>query len=102
MPLFIDSGFDIMNPVQISAEGMDSKHLKSKYGKDVTFWGGGIDTQKVLPSGTPAEVEKQVIQQCEILGKDGGFVFNTVHNTQANVTVENIVAMVNALRKING
>ncbi len=102
IPLFIDSGFDIINPVQISADGMDSKLLKSKYGKNVTFWGGGVDTQKVLPSGTPGEVEKQVTEQCEILGKGGGFVFNTVHNTQANVPVENIVAMVNALRKING
>jgi hypothetical protein len=102
IPLFIESGFDIMNPVQISAEGMDPRLLKRKYGKDVTFWGGGVDTQKVLPNGTPAEIEKQVIEQCEILGRDGGFVFNTVHNTQANVPVENIVAMINALRKVNG
>lgn len=81
---------------------MDPKHLKKEYGKDVTFWGGGVDTQSVLPSGTPAEVEKQVVEQCEIVVKEGGFVFNTVHNIQANVPVENIVAMINAIHKING
>ncbi|MFW6370959.1 MAG: uroporphyrinogen decarboxylase family protein [Bacteroidota bacterium] len=102
IPLFIDSGFDIINPVQINAEGMDPKRLKDKYGDKITFWGGGIDTQKVLPSGTPGEVEKQVIEQCEILGKNGGFVFNAVHNIQANVPIENVVAMVNAIHKVNG
>jgi len=102
IPGFIEAGFDILNPVQISATGMDSKVLKERFGKDITFWGGGVDTQMVLSFGTPAEVEKQVLQQCEILGKDGGFVFNTVHNIQANTPVENIVAMINALRKVNG
>jgi hypothetical protein len=102
MENFIDSGFDIINPVQINAAGMDPKLLKEKYGTRLTFWGGGIDTQKVLPFGSPGEVEKMVLENCEIFGKDGGFVFNTVHNIQANTPIENMVAMINALNKFNG
>jgi hypothetical protein len=98
---FIDAGFDIINPVQINAKGMDPQHLKDTYGDRITFWGGGVDTQKVLSFGTPEDVKKQVWQQCEILSKNGGFVFNTVHNTQANVPTENIVAMIDTLRKFN-
>ena len=79
---------------------MDSHRLKEEFGKQLTFWGGGIDTQKVLPFGTPDEVRRHVIQQCEILGRDGGFVFNTVHNIQANVPVENVVAMFDALKSL--
>lgn len=102
IPSFIEAGFDILNPVQINAADMDSKVLKDRFGDKITFWGGGVDTQKTLSFGTPAEVEKQVLSQCEILGQNGGFVFNTVHNTQANVPVENLVAMVNAIKKFNG
>jgi len=102
IPGFIEAGFDIINPVQINAFNMDPKTLKEKFGDQVTFWGGGVDTQKVLGFGTPVEVEKQVLEMCKILGKDGGFVFNTVHNIQANVPVENLVAMINALKKFNG
>ena len=99
---FIDFGFDILNPVQVSATGMDPEHLKKSFGEHIVFWGGGVDTQHVLPFGTPAEVEAQVLKHCEIFGRDGGFVFNTVHNIQANVPVENLVAMLNAVRKFNG
>lgn len=99
---FMLSGFDILNPVQIAAAGMDPENLKKKYGDKLVFWGGGIDTQKVLSFGTPKEVETQVLGQCKILSRNGGFVFNTVHNIQANVPIENIVAMNNALRKFNG
>jgi uroporphyrinogen-III decarboxylase len=102
MTSFIESGFDIINPVQINAAGMDPATLKKKYGKDLVFWGGGVDTQKVLPFGTPADVEKQVLELCEIFSKDGGFVFNTVHNIQANVPVENIAAIFRALNRFNG
>ncbi|HAQ20544.1 MAG TPA: methyltransferase [Prolixibacteraceae bacterium] len=102
MPLFIEAGFDIINPVQINAKGMDPRHLKNTYGKDLVFWGGGVDTQKMLSFGTPSEVKKQVLENCEIFAKDGGFVFNTVHNIQANVPVENIVAMLEAIKEFNG
>ena len=99
---FIRAGFDIINPVQINATGMDPVKLKQKYGRDLVFWGGGVDTQKMLSFGTPSEVREQVLRTCEIFNKGGGFVFNTVHNIQANVPVENIVAMLNAIQEYNG
>jgi uroporphyrinogen-III decarboxylase len=102
IPLFMEAGFDILNPVQINAAGMDPQHLKNTYGKDLVFWGGGIDTQKMLSFGTPQEVKKQVLENCEIFAKDGGFVFNTVHNVQANVPAANLIAMMEALREFNG
>ena len=98
IPGMIDAGFDILNPVQINAKGMESKKLKNEFGKHLTFWGGGIDTQKILPLATPEEVKAHVREQCEILGKDGGFVFNSVHNIQANAPIQNVVAMIEALR----
>lgn len=102
IPSFIDSGFDILNPVQINAKDMDPRMLKREFGKDIVFWGGGVDTQKVLPFGTPGQVRRQVLDEIEILGKDGGFVFNSIHNVQANVPVENMVALVDTLREIRG
>jgi uroporphyrinogen-III decarboxylase len=99
---FIEAGFDILNPVQINAEGMDPQYLKKKYGNHIVFWGGGVDTQKVLAFGTPREVSEQVARMCGIFSENGGFVFNTVHNIQANVPVENVVAMIDALKRING
>jgi hypothetical protein len=97
MELFIKSGFDIINPVQISAAGMDSVLLKKKYGDRIIFWGGGVDTQGIFAFGTSHQVKEQVKRQCDILNKDGGFVFNTVHNIQANVPFENVIAMLEAL-----
>lgn len=102
MEHFIKAGIDIINPVQLTAAGMDPVKLKQKYGKDLVFWGGGIDTQKVLPFGTPAEVREQVLRICEIFIKNGGFVFNTVHNIQANVPTRNLVAMFDAIQEFNG
>lgn len=101
MDRFIRAGFDIINPVQVNATGMDPVHLKKTYGKDLVFWGGGVDTQKTLPYGTPEKVREEVLRLCEIFNLDGGFVFNTVHNIQANVPVENVVAMIDALKEIN-
>jgi hypothetical protein len=101
MGRFIDAGFDIINPVQINAKGMDPKRLKHTYGKHLTFWGGGVDTQKTLPYKTPGEVREEVLQLCDIFAKDGGFVFNTVHNIQADVPVENLVAMIDALHEFD-
>ncbi len=101
MKNFIEAGFDIINPVQVNARGMDPAYLKKTYGKDLVFWGGGIDTQITLPYGTPAKVREEVLKLCEIFNKDGGFVFNTVHNAQANVPVENLVAMIDAVKEFN-
>ena len=100
IPELIESGFDILNPVQCSAVGMDPATLKSKYGKDIVFWGGGVDTQVLLPFGTPDKIKEQVKQRCEIFGKDGGFVFNAIHNIQAGTPTENIVAIFDALKEI--
>jgi uroporphyrinogen-III decarboxylase len=100
IPLLIESGFDILNPVQCSAVGMDPSLIKEKYGKDIVFWGGGVDTQKLLPFGTPAEVREQVKERCAIFGKGGGYVFNAIHNIQAGTPTENIVAMFEALKEI--
>jgi len=102
MGRFIKAGFDIINPVQINAAGMDPVHLKKRYGKDLVFWGGGIDTQQVLPYAKPEEIRESVLRLCDIFAKDGGFVYNTVHNIQANVPVENIVAMIDAIKEFNG
>ncbi len=101
MQLFIDAGFDIINPVQFSAEGMDPVLVKNKYGDKLTFWGGGVDTQRVLPFGTKDEVRKQVLERCSILSANGGFVFNAIHNVQAKTPVENIVAMIDAVKEFN-
>ena len=89
----IDIGVDALNPVQISANGMDPFHLKKEYGKDITFWGGGIDTQKILPLGTRDQVRDHVKRNIEALSRDGGFIFATVHNTQADVPVDNFMTM---------
>lgn len=99
---FIDVGFDILNPVQWTATGMEPEKLKKKYGKDIVFWGGGVDTQGTLPFGTPDKVREEVLRICEVFAKDGGFVFNTIHNIQAETPVENLVAMIDAVKEFNG
>ena len=102
LPLFIDAGFDIVNPVQCSAAGMAPEGLKEHYGDDLVFWGGGVDTQKTLPFGTREEVRAEVLQRCEIFSKNGGFIFNSIHNLQANTPIENIVTMFDAVKEFNG
>jgi hypothetical protein len=102
IPSFIEAGFDILNPVQCSATGMEPEQLKANFGDSLVFWGGGVDTQKVLPFGTAAEVREQVLRRCEIFAPGGGFVFNTIHNIQAATPVENIVAMIDAVHEFNG
>ena len=102
IPGFIDCGFDILNPVQCSAAGMDPRELKQRYGDALVFWGGGVDTQSTLPFGSPEEVRDQVLRRCEAFSAGGGFVFNTVHNIQARTPTSNIVAMLNAVREFSG
>jgi hypothetical protein len=95
---FIDAGFDVLNPVQCSACGMDPKMLKKEFGRDIVFWGGGVDTQETLPFATPEEVYRQVRERIDILFEDGtGFVFNSIHNVLSNVPVENMLAMFRAV-----
>jgi hypothetical protein len=98
----IECGFDILNPVQCSARGMDPVRLKKEFGGRIVFWGGGVETQTTLAFGTTQEVREEVLQRCEVFAKNGGFVFTSVHNIQADTPVENIVAMIDALKELNG
>ncbi|RLE13522.1 methyltransferase [Candidatus Aerophobetes bacterium] len=100
IPDLIEAGVDILNPVQISAEGMQPERLKREFGKDIVFWGGGVDTQHTLFRGTPKQVKDEVKRNTEIFMKDGGFVFNQVHNILAEVPPENIVAMYEAINEM--
>jgi uroporphyrinogen decarboxylase len=100
IPDLIEVGIDILNPVQVSATGMDSAELKREFGRDLVFWGGGVDTQRVLGSGTPAEVRAEVRRRIADLRDGGGFVFAAVHNIQANVPAANMVAMWEAWREV--
>jgi len=99
IPLFIEAGFDILNPVQTSAANMDPAELKARFGDQITFWGGGVDTQRTLPFGTPADVRREVRERMRIFGPGGGFVFNPIHNVQAQVPVENLMALYDAVRE---
>lgn len=99
IPDLIDLGFDILNPVQVSAEGMDTKRLKREFGRDVVFWGGGVDTQRVLPFCSADEVRDEVQRRIDDLAPGGGFVFAAVHNIQAFVPPENIVAAFDTARE---
>ncbi len=98
LPDLIEAGFDILNPVQCSAAKMDPQDLKREFGQDIVFWGGGVDTQKTLPFGTPDEVYREVSERIEIFNDGGGFVFNTIHNIQGKTPLENVQAMFKAIR----
>ncbi len=99
LPDFVELGVDILNPIHITATGMEPTALKRDFGKDIVFWGGGVDTQGVLPNGTPQQVKDDVRRNADALAPGGGFVFNTVHNIQADVPPQNIVAMWEAVRE---
>ncbi len=102
IPDLIEAGIEILNPVQTNAADMEPERLKREFGKDITFWGGGIETAYVLNNGTPEEVRKMVLERLEIFAPGGGYVFNTVHNILPEVPPENIVTMFNAIREFNG
>lgn len=98
---FYEAGVDILNPVQLSAEGMDGKMLKDQWGDRFVFWGGGVDTQKTLPFGTPEEVYNEVTERLNLFTTGGGFVFNPVHNIQGQTPTENMIAMFKAIQDFN-
>jgi len=102
IPDLLDNGVDILNPVQTSAAGMDPTMLKQRFGRDLVFWGGGCDAQHILPFGTPEEVREQVRRNMEIFKPNGGYVFNSIHNVQADVPPENIVALFDAAYEYGG
>ena len=99
IPDFIEAGFDILNPVQCSATGMEPLELKRRFGDQITFWGGGIDTQHTLPFGVPHQVRKEARERIRIFGPAGGFVFNAIHNIQARIPVENLIALFETVRE---
>jgi hypothetical protein len=99
IPDFIDAGFDILNPVQCSAAQMDAAGLKRQFGKDLVFWGGGVDTQKTMAFGAPDQVYREVRERISLFNAGGGFVFNSVHNLQGNTPEENLEALFKALRE---
>ncbi|HOX06756.1 MAG TPA: uroporphyrinogen decarboxylase family protein [Planctomycetota bacterium] len=99
IPELVEAGFDILNPVQCSAAGMDAAELKRRFGAEVTFWGGGVDTQRTLPFGRPEEVRAQVRERIATFGPGGGFVFNPIHNVQAGTPVANLLAMYETVRE---
>lgn len=99
IPHFIEAGFDILNPVQTTAAGMDARQLKTRYGDRITFWGGGAEPQGVLSWGSPEEVKRQVRARIALFGAGGGFVFDVIHNVQATTPTANLLAMVEALRE---
>jgi uroporphyrinogen-III decarboxylase len=99
IPDFIAAGFDILNPVQTSAAGMDPRGLKERFGRDLVFWGGGIDTQQTLPFGTPEQVRAEVQERMRAFGPGGGFVFNPIHNVQSRTPLENLLALYQAVRE---
>lgn len=93
IPDFVDMGIDILNPVQVSADGMDTRQLKREFGRDISFWGAGCDSQAVLPFGTPKQVADEAKRRIDDLAPGGGFVFASVHNVQAGVPPANVAAM---------
>jgi uroporphyrinogen decarboxylase len=93
IPDFIEIGVDIINPVQFNLPGMEPASLKKDFGRDIVFWGGGVETQSILGGGTTEQVRENVRQQIELLADGGGFVFATVHNIQADVPPENLNVM---------
>jgi len=102
LPDLIEIGVEIINPVQTSAKGMEPERLKHEFGKDLTFWGGGCDTQRVLPHRTERDIDEHVRRRFDILAPGGGFVFNQVHNILPNVPPQNIVAMIEAAKTVRG
>lgn len=97
LPLLIEAGLDAINPVQVSAKGMEAAALKRDFGRDLVFWGGGCDTQRVLPQASPDQVRAHVVEQCRALARGGGFVFQQVHNILGHVPPANIIAMYDAV-----
>lgn len=98
LPDFIEIGMDILNPIQVTGKSLDI--LKREFGKDISFWGGGCDTQRILPFGTPDDVRMDVRNRVKQLSPKGGFIFCTVHNIQADVRPENVIAMYDALKSL--
>lgn len=101
IPDLIDIGIDILNPVQTDSRDMDPAVLKREYGRDIAFWGGGLDTPLLLNTGTPEEIRDKVSRRCEILSKDGGFVFAPIHSIMPEAVPQNIIAAYRAAKEFS-
>ncbi len=101
LPDFIEIGIDILNPLQTSAKGMEPEKIKRLYGKDLSFWGGGVETQSTLPFGNLDDIRKEVRQRIELLHQGGGYVFGTIHNIQADIEPEKIMAVFETAQDVN-
>ena len=101
IPDLIEAGFEIINPVQTNAGGMGPEFLKREFGRDLTFWGGGVDTRSVLNLGTPEAVKEQVSERLKVFSSNGGFVFTPIHNIMPDVPPQNILAMFGAVAEYN-
>lgn len=102
LPDLIEAGVDILNPVQVNAEGMEPRKLKQEFGDKLTFWGAGVDSQTTLPNGSPQEVRKEVNERIEQFASGGGYVFAPIHNIQADVPVKNVLAMIDEFHDLRG
>jgi len=102
IPHMIEAGIDILNPIQTSAANMQPERLKAEFGGKIVFWGGGCDTQQILPTATPDESRAHVRERLAIFKPGGGYVFNQVHNIQTNVPAENVIAMLDAAYEYGG
>jgi len=98
---YVEMGVDILNPIQTSAQGMDGKMIKEKFGDKMVLWGGGVDTQSTLPFGSPEQVYDEVIERLKLFSKGSGYVFNAVHNIVGNASIDNVIAMFNAVKAFN-
>ncbi len=101
LPSLIESGIEIINPVQTNCRDMDAASIKKEYGKDIVFWGGGVDPREILNRGTPEQVREDVLKRLEIFAPDGGYVFNVIHNILPDVPSENVVALFDAVHEFS-
>jgi uroporphyrinogen decarboxylase len=99
IPELIEAGFEILNPVQINAVNMEPERLKKEFGKEITFWGGGCNTQSILNLASTQQVKAHVTHNLDIFSRGGGYVFNTIHNIMPDVPPENIMAMFEAVNE---
>lgn len=99
IPYLIEAGVDALNPIQVSAAEMDTKKIKKEFGNDISFWGGGCDTQQILNRGSAKQIEEEVKRRIEDLAPGGGFIFNQVHNIQPDVPPANIITMIEIFKK---
>ena len=99
LPIFIEMGVDIFNPVQVTAANMEAEELVEEFGGRLVFWGGGSNTQSTLPHGTPEQAAQEALERCHVFSSAGGYVFNPIHNVQPGTPPENLLAVLDAVHE---